>query len=251
MKGTAAVATLPRHLRLWLAALLLVLLLAGFYRFGQAIWGPAYLKIVGKRTVSDAVEQFGPAARDRLRPSFAAAGVPFPPKRIALVAFKDIFRLELYAEHNGRWVFVRDYRIRGASGQAGPKLREGDRQVPEGVYAIEGLNPNSSFHLSMKVDYPNEFDRAMAQRDGRTQLGGDIFIHGESASVGCLAMGNEAIEELFTLAADIGAEQVHVLIAPCDLRTQTPAPMAESPPWLPELYAQLETELRRFVRPMR
>jgi len=71
---------------------------------------------------------------------------------------------------------VADYRITAASGTAGPKLREGDRQVPEGIYRIVGLNPNSRYHLSMKLDYPNAFDRHQAARDGRARPGSDIFI---------------------------------------------------------------------------
>ena len=68
------------------------------------------------------------------------------------------------------------YPIRAASGALGPKLREGDRQVPEGVYDIESLNPNSRFHVALRVGYPNAFDRQMAGREGRTALGGDIMI---------------------------------------------------------------------------
>ena len=90
--------------------------------------------------------------------------------------------------------------------------------MPEGVYRIEYLNPNSSYHLSMKVDYPNAYDPAMAKRDGRTRLGGDIFIHGKDVSIGCVALGDRAIEELFTLVAETGTERVKVIIAPNDLR---------------------------------
>ena len=70
-----------------------------------------------------------------------------------------------------------EYPILAASGVLGPKLREGDKQVPEGIYGAEALNPNSKFHLSIRLNYPNTFDRRMAQSDGRTQLGGDIMIH--------------------------------------------------------------------------
>ncbi|NUM55553.1 MAG: L,D-transpeptidase family protein [Candidatus Hydrogenedentes bacterium] len=201
---------------------------------------------MGKRTVADVVKQYGPAARERLRSRFDAADCLFPPARIALLAFKDSRRVELYAENDGRWSFIRDYPIVAASGNAGPKLREGDRQVPEGIYAIDGLNPNSAFHLSMKVNYPNEFDRAMAGADGRTDLGGDIFIHGRDASIGCLAMGDAAIEELFTLAAEVGIENSRVVIAPTDLRTQTPERYDAQPVWLPELYANVRAELQRY-----
>ena len=58
------------------------------------------------------------------------------------------------------------------SGTLGPKLREGDGQIPEGIYGIGYLNPNSSYYLSLKVTYPNASDRARAKKDGRTNLGG-------------------------------------------------------------------------------
>lgn len=88
-----------------------------------------------------------------------------------------------------------------ASGGPGPKLREGDLQVPEGVYRLTAFNPNSSYHLSLRVDYPNAEDRAaedraVARSDRRTSLGGDIFIHGKAVSIGCLAIGDPGIEEL-------------------------------------------------------
>jgi murein L,D-transpeptidase YafK len=69
---------------------------------------------------------------------------------------------------------------RVASGGLGPKLGAGDRQGPERIYAIESLNPNSLFHLSMRLNYPNEFDQMRAKQDGRSDLGGDIMIHGST-----------------------------------------------------------------------
>jgi murein L,D-transpeptidase YafK len=134
--------------------------------------------------------------------------------------------------------------VQAASGGPGPKLREGDRQVPEGLYKLLWLNPNSSYHLSMKLDYPNAFDRGKGRADGRTRLGGDIFIHGRAASIGCLAMGDPAIEELFTLVAEVGVGNVRVTIAPHDLRRR-PAP-TDGPAWVRELYEALAPEVARF-----
>jgi len=174
--------------------------------------------------------------------------VGYPPVRAALLAFKQERALELWADDGDGWRYIRFYPILGASGGPGPKLREGDGQVPEGVYHILGLNPNSRFHLSMKLDYPNAFDRAKGRQDGRDKLGYDIFIHGKRASVGCLAMGDTAIEELFTLAATIGKENAVVLIAPNDLRRARPASGAgPRPMWLGELYGVLQRELKPFT----
>jgi murein L,D-transpeptidase YafK len=112
-----------------------------------------------------------------------------------LIGLKAEKRLELWApDAAGRPRLIKTYPILAASGGAGPKLREGDRQVPEGLYAIESLNPNSRFHLSLRIDYPNAADRRRAQAEARTGLGGDIMIHGSNVSIGCLAMGDPAAE---------------------------------------------------------
>ncbi len=201
-------------------------------------------------SVDDRLREFGSAAEARLRPAFERAELAYPPAQAALLAFKDGRSLELYARADGGdWRWVQRYPIRAASGVAGPKLREGDWQVPEGRYRVTFLNANSAYHVSLRLDYPNAFDRAMAQRDGRSQLGGDIMIHGRAVSVGCLAMGDPAAEELFTLAARIGMAKLEVLIAPTDLRQRPPPTLAAGPDWVGELYAQLQQELRAYPLP--
>lgn len=200
-----------------------------------------------ERTVADVLATVGPEAEARLRAKFEAHGVDYPPKRAALLAFKEEKRLELWAEGDAGPKFIEMLHILGTSGDAGPKLHEGDYQVPEGVYRVIWLHPNSEYHLSLKLDYPNEFDRARAREDGRSNLGGDIFIHGSYVSVGCLAVGDRAVEDLFVLAARIGQENVEVLIAPWDLRHRPPPDKVEQPvAWLPQLYGQLTAELGRF-----
>jgi hypothetical protein len=196
------------------------------------------------RTVADVVRTMGPAARTRLQPHFTAAGVAYPPRSLTLLALKEERRLELWAGGSGSLRLVRSYPVLAASGVAGPKLREGDLQVPEGVYRIPLLNPNSSYHLSLKVDYPNAFDRRRARADGRTRLGGDIFIHGREVSIGCIAIGDPAIEEVFVLASDVGLPRIKVLIAPRDLRLHPgrDVPTAANR-WLDELYAALRAEM--------
>jgi hypothetical protein len=199
------------------------------------------------RSIQDVHALFGHAAEMRLRPAFEQAGVPFPPQRAALLAFKSEKRLELWAFHQNRWVMVKPYPIFAASGGSGPKLEEGDRQVPEGIYRIEYLNPNSHFHLSMKLNYPNFDDMERALDDGRTNLGGQIFIHGSAVSIGCIAVGNRAIEELFTLVDRVGTGQTQVVIAPKDFRRGPVGPIYEwQPYWVPDLYANITTALRQF-----
>lgn len=200
-------------------------------------------------TIAERLAQYGPAARARLRPHFEKQKVAYPPSQIAFIGLKQEKILEIYAR-NGTNDFkrIRSYPILAASGGAGPKLREGDRQVPEGIYGIESLNPNSRFHLSLRVDYPNAFDRERAAREGRSNLGGDIMIHGSNVSIGCLAMGDEAAEDLFVLAADTGLKNITVILAPVDLRDEHKTVPASSnlPAWTAGLYETLRARLKEF-----
>jgi hypothetical protein len=214
-------------------------------------------KVSAGYTVAQKIEQFGSDVGQRLKPSFDAAGVKYPPAELAFIAFKDARVLEVYArdvlavharETEPPWHFIKTYPVLGASGTPGPKLMEGDRQVPEGVYQLELLNPNSRFHLSVRLSYPNEFDRRMAAADGRTQLGGDIMIHGNSVSVGCLAIGDTAAEDVFVLSALVGKERVKVIISPTDFRSGAALEPVAHLPWVPELYETLRQELRSFPK---
>jgi murein L,D-transpeptidase YafK len=198
--------------------------------------------------VQDVLDLYGPAAEQRLVPYFYSAGVPYPPAVLAFLGFKAEHRLEVWARHQDAWVFIRAYAIEAASGTAGPKLRQGDYQVPEGLYTFEALNPNSRFHLSLKLDYPNAADRQQAALEGRDQLGGDIFLHGKDVSVGCLAMGDVAIEELFVLVARTGLERVIVLLAPYDFRQRAVERDSSRPAWVEALYKDLHRELGQFTR---
>src|SRR4030095_14486314 len=106
--------------------------------------------------------------------------------------------------------------------------------------------PNSRHSLSMRINYPNEFDRAIAERDGRSNLGGDIMIHGGRGWVGCRGMGNEAIEELFVLAALAESGRVRVVISPTDFRVPTARVPEIVAPWLRDLYLELRTQLPQY-----
>ncbi len=203
-----------------------------------------------KYSVEQRLAQFAPLVEERLVPHFAAAGVPYPPSEVALVAFKDTRRLELHARANNStaWTLVHRYAVLGASGQLGPKLAEGDRQVPEGLYRVELLNPNSRYHLSIRLNYPNEFDREVGALDGRSDLGSDIMIHGGTSSVGCLAIGDEAAEDLFVLVALTGIDNTRVVVSPTDFRARSARTPDVTLPWAPRLYARLREELSQFPR---
>lgn len=211
-----------------------------FYFFGRGYWVSMTQSVKGKRTVADVVEQTGATARQRLLPHFEKAGVAYPPKEVTLLAMKEEHKLELWAKADDDYRLIHGYAIKKLSGVAGPKLREGDKQVPEGIYKIIGLNPNSAYHLSMKLNYPNDFDLQHAKAEGRTEPGTNIFIHGKAQSIGCLAMGDSTIEELFLLANDTGHENFTVVIAPQDPRLQEPEVLESHPEWVPALYQSIQ-----------
>jgi murein L,D-transpeptidase YafK len=119
-----------------------------------------------------------------------------------LRAFKQSGELEVWGRNAGdaRFALLKTYPICAASGVLGPKRQQGDWQVPEGFYVIDRFNPYSSYHLSLGLSYPNRQDRQRAAAANIRNPGGDIFIHGNCVSVGCLAMGDAAIEEIYLLA---------------------------------------------------
>lgn len=200
--------------------------------------------------MSDRLKEFGPAADARLAPKFKIAQVPYPPRRLLFLALKQEKRLEIYAERLDRSLtLVTTYPILAASGLPGPKLREGDRQVPEGFYKIESLNPNSSYHLSLRINYPNASDKSRAIAESRDLggLGGDIMIHGRDVSIGCLAIGDPAVEEVFVLAARTGVENIDVILAPCDFRKGASVPIpASAPSWTNDLHAQIRDAMKKL-----
>lgn len=236
--------------------LFLVLLVCGAGILLVAFWRPlwryataAVLMVKGKATVSERVEQYSPAVRQRLEPEFERIGMDWPGQRMTLIGLKEEKLLEVWiAGSDGEFKRLHSYPILKTSGGVGPKLREGDRQVPEGVYRIESLNPNSRFHLSLPLDYPNAFDRQMAGHDGRTNPGSDIMIHGGRVSIGCLTMGDPAAEDLFVLAAEIGLDNSAVLLSPADFcKGHTHIETADMPDWVDTLYDRIRSELEKYA----
>ena len=110
--------------------------------------------------------------------------------------FKESSELELWVKNNDKYKLFKTYKICYFSGKPGPKLRQGDNQSPEGFYYVKPsqLNPNSTFHLSFNIGYPNRYDR-VHHRTGRY-----IMIHGNCVSIGCYAMTDSGIEEIYTMA---------------------------------------------------
>ncbi|MDY8107829.1 murein L,D-transpeptidase family protein [Fulvimarina sp. 2208YS6-2-32] len=111
--------------------------------------------------------------------------------------FKEESDLEIWKQKtDGTYALLKTYEICAWSGKLGPKKAEGDRQAPEGFYNVNPsqLNPNSSYHLAINMGYPNTYDRA----NGRT--GSHLMIHGSCSSMGCYAMDDEQVQEIYGLA---------------------------------------------------
>lgn len=158
---------------------------------------------------------------DEMKTAFTKAGAAWPPRGVYLRAFKLEGELELWAEPAGdkktgahERIRVRVFPICATSGELGPKARAGDGQVPEGFYTIDRFNPRSSYHLSLGLDYPNALDKVRA--DGGAP-GGDIFIHGNCVTIGCIPIEDEPIERLYVvavLARDGGQKKLPVHVFP-------------------------------------
>jgi murein L,D-transpeptidase YafK len=208
-------------------------------------------KVDFETAVARAIQRYGVKTEPELKSYFSKAKVAYPPRDIALLAFKKEQRLELWAKNqNQKWRYIHTYRITANSGRLGPKLKERDMQIPEGIYRLTSLNPFSLWHLSMMINYPNDFDRLQASKDGRKKLGGNIFIHGKAKSIGCLAIGDAAIDQLFFLTHLVGLSHVKLIIAPNDLRKEKPATsFFAQPRWLGELYQNIQVALAPFSTP--
>ena len=141
---------------------------------------------------ADAARRVRPA----LEADLAAAGLRFGAP-LLLRIFKAESELEVWVDDGMRYRRFRTYPICTYSGALGPKQRQGDRQAPEGFYTVGAgqLNPASQFHLSFDLGYPNAYDRA----HGRT--GDYLMVHGNCVSIGCYAMGDAQIEQIYTLVA--------------------------------------------------
>lgn len=214
-------------------------ILTAFFVYGRSVWHPLYLKVSGGRTVEEVVGQI--RERNEIRHDFDRW------TSLHLLCFKEERMIEVWAtDTDGRKEMIKDFPFTGFSGALGPKLREGDGQIPEGLYRIEYLNPNSSYHLSMKVSYPNDFDREKGRQDGRERLGFDIFIHGKSSTIGCIPIGDPGIEELFLMVSKVGVSNVDVIISPYDMRAGKRVLEIPEINWEQELYDKISKALAKF-----
>ncbi len=169
------------------------------------------------------------------------------PKNLTIIGLKHERILEVWTKKNNQYIHLVSYPFTAFSGILGPKFTEGDRQIPEGIYGISYLNPKSKFHLAMRITYPNAFDKKMATKEKRTNLGGDIMIHGNQVTIGCIPIGDKNIEELYFLAEKVGIANIKVILAPVDFRKiNVNITKKNKHPWLKELYADIKKEMKPY-----
>lgn len=149
-------------------------------------------KLPGPQRAKAAAARAGPLLDCELAALGLRLGDP-----VFLRAFKEERLLEAWVLHrpSGKYQKFRSWPVAALSGSPGPKLAEGDRQVPEGFYFVppSGMKPDSVYHLAFNIGYPNAYDRH------HRRTGSFIMIHGDQVSIGCLAMTDAAIEEIYTL----------------------------------------------------
>jgi murein L,D-transpeptidase YafK len=174
---------------------------------------------------------------DALRRMFEEKKISYPPRAILFRAFKKEALLELWAtDHPGNsYALVHTYPICATSGVLGPKRKFGDVQVPEGFYELDWFNPQSNFFLSLHISYPNAADRILGSR---ANPGGDIFLHGNCVTIGCIPITDNGIKEVYWLAVQVhaaGQRHLPIEIFPVRLTAAGFKTLAQSYASQPEL----------------
>jgi len=228
--------------------ILVIVLLASmaFYQYGRAIYMPIVYKIKGKETLQSITAKLERQPASRIAAFLADTGFQTYPKELILIGLKEEQMLQVYGQDDQGPRLIKEYPFTANSGVLGPKLKEGDKQIPEGIYGVGYLNPNSAYHLSIKVNYPNEFDKSKTKFDEVNEMGGDIFIHGKAASIGCIAIGDTGIEEVFLLVSKADLSKVTVVISPRDFRINHSYPVIRQVEWAQELYDLISAELQQY-----
>lgn len=145
------------------------------------------------------------------------------PQKFSL--YLRVFKLEKEFEiwvkntDDAKFQLLKTIPICANSGALGPKRKEGDLQVPEGFYEISAFNPNSSYNLAIKVNYPNASDRI---KGAGGRLGGDIMVHGECVTIGCIPLQNDPIRDVYILCVEARnrSSKIKIDIFPCKFSKQ-------------------------------
>lgn len=135
-----------------------------------------------------------------LQKEFKRKGLEWPAQYVLFRSFKYDGELEVWAKDNAneKYKLFKTYKVCMQSGSLGPKRLQGDYQVPEGFYYITEFKPNSAYHLSLGLNYPNTSDKILSDPQ---RPGNGIYIHGSCVSVGCIPVNNSDIEEIYLIAS--------------------------------------------------
>ena len=152
---------------------------------------------------------------DNLKKELSAKNIKAP-FRLFIAAYKAEGQLEIWLQsaNQKKYLLFKTYNFCAHSGTLGPKVKEGDLQTPEGFYQLNAFNPKSNFYLSLGVNYPNQTD---LRRSGAEKPGGDIYIHGNCVTIGCIPLTDEKIKEVYVMAVEArnsGQQQIPVHIYP-------------------------------------
>ena len=173
------------------------------------------LTLVSTSAFADKVKDIRARRTADVKALVEKAGLSYPVDEVYLRGLKKERQLELWASKAGQpMVLVKTWPFCAASGELGPKRKEGDSQVPEGLYEVPEFNPTSDYHLSMKVSYPNASDRL---RSDPKRPGGLIYLHGNCASIGCIAIEDGPIEEVYLISIDAKRRPIRFDIFPTRL----------------------------------
>lgn len=137
---------------------------------------------------------------DSVKKAFEEKNLNWPPQTVYIRSFKYDRLLEVWVKNNKEDSFslFKTYKVCMQSGGIGPKRSEGDNQVPEGFYYVNEFNPRSNYHLALGLNYPNSSDKVLSDPK---KPGGDIYIHGNCVSTGCIAIQDVPIEEVYLITS--------------------------------------------------
>ncbi len=159
-------------------------------------------------------------------------GIKWDEFNLFIRAFKEEGKLEVWGKNikDKNFKKIQIYDFCATSGRLGPKRKSGDLQIPEGIYHIDRFNEKSNYYLSLGLNYPNKSDR---KRGVQNNLGGDIFIHGDCVTIGCIPVTDDKIKEVFLLAfqaKENGQVKIPVHIFPAKLTDRKLAKLGELVP---------------------
>lgn len=174
----------------------------------QALAQPSFSDM---RTYSGKMADVYARMEDSVISQFQKQNLVWPPAEMYVRSFKYDRQLEVWVKNRETEPFklFKTYKVCMQSGTMGPKRMEGDYQVPEGFYYINEFNPNSAYHLSLGINYPNASDRILSDE---VRPGSNIYIHGNCVSTGCIPISDVPMEEVFIIASAVRGREVQDFI---------------------------------------